>query len=206
MRVLRAGRLTLLLCALACLLAALPALLAACGGEGPAASPAPVAGGTGAPGAPAATGDESSPAAGGTLTVGLFPWVPRLRQFGVMLEVCPLSNKALRFVPDPRLHPAKGFLRRGLPIVLGSDDPAIFGTVGLTDDFWTAYVAWRLDLRTLKQMALDSILRSSLPADRRERQLDLFERRWQRFIRGVIEEDREAAAGTALPQALPDAA
>ena len=61
-------------------------------------------------------------------------------------------------------------------------------------------------LRTLKQMALDSILRNSLPADRRERRLDLFQRRWRRFIRGVIEEDREAAAGTERVQALPDAA
>ena len=141
------------------------------------------------------------------LNIGLFPGLEaELRQSGVMLEVCPLSNKALRYVPDPRLHPAKGLLRRGLRIVLGSDDPAIFGTVGLTDDFWTVYVAWRLDLHTLKLLALDSILRSSLPADRRERQRDLFERGWQRFIRGVIEEDREAAAGSALPQALPDAA
>jgi len=55
-------------------------------------------------------------------------------------------------------------------------------------------------------MALDSILRNSLPADRRERRLDLFQRRWRRFIRGVIEEDREAAAGTERLQALPDAA
>jgi adenosine deaminase len=82
-------------------------------------------------------------------------------------------------------------------IALGSDDPAIFGTTGLTDDLWMTYVAWRLDLRTLKRLAVTSILRSSLPADRLQRQLDRFQARWQRFIRGVVEE--EAAAGGERP-------
>jgi len=76
-----AARLTLVLSVVLCLTVA-SCLLAACGDDGPAASPAPVAGGTGAP---AATGDGSSPTADGTLTVGLFPWVPRLRQFETVI-------------------------------------------------------------------------------------------------------------------------
>ena len=50
----------------------------------------------------------------------------------------------------------------------------------------------------LKKLALDSILRSSLPADRRQRQLDVFQKRWRRFIRGMIEEDSTAPVETAL--------
>ena len=65
-----------------------------------------------------------------------------------MLEVCPISNQALRYVSDPRLRPARGFLQRGLQGVLGSDDPAICGSTGLTDDYWMACTAWGLDLRS----------------------------------------------------------
>jgi adenosine deaminase CECR1 len=109
-----------------------------------------------------------------------------LRQSDVMLEVCPISNQALRYVLDPRLHPARGYLQRGLQCVLGSDDPSIFGTTGLTDDFWMAYVAWGLDIRSLKKLALNSILLSALPPELRQKQLDRFNVQWQRFITDVI--------------------
>ena len=82
-RLLRSGRPTLLLCALACLLCALPALLVACGG-GPAESPSAGAVSPGAA-APAAPGATLGGGTGGTLTVGLFPWVPRLRQFETVI-------------------------------------------------------------------------------------------------------------------------
>lgn len=117
------------------------------------------------------------------LNMGLFPGLERdVREAGVTMEVCPLSNQTLRYVPDLRRHPARGWLRRGMRVTLGSDDPAIFGSSGLTDDFAMAYLSWSLGLRRLKQMALWSITASSLPQHRRERQRLLFERRWRRWI------------------------
>src|SRR5262249_57761729 len=81
----------------------------------------------------------------------------RLKKHGVAGEVCPISNQMLRYVSDLRMHPADGYLRRGVPCVLSNDDPGIFGNDGLSYDFWVATLAWDLDLRALKQLALNSL-------------------------------------------------
>ena len=111
----------------------------------------------------------------------------RVRETGTLLEVCPISNQSLGYVPDLRLHPARGLLMRGMQGVLSSDDPVVFGTEGLTDDLWEAYVAWGLDLRSLKQLVRNSILRSSLPSPRKLLHLQTFNERWHRFVCAVNE-------------------
>jgi adenosine deaminase CECR1 len=120
----------------------------------------------------------------------------RVRDAGVTVEVCPLSNQALRYVPDLRRHPAKGWLRRGTRVALGSDDPGLFGTRGLSDDFAMAYLSWHLGLGKLKQMALRSIAASTLPRERRERQRALFERRWRTWVAAVAAEGTGAATAS----------
>lgn len=125
------------------------------------------------------------------LNMGLFPGLEeRLRGAGVTVESCPISNQELRYVPDLRRHPARGWLRRGTPVVLGSDDPSIFGSRGLSDDFTMAYLSWRLGIGDLKRLALRSISASTLPAARRARQRTLFERRWERWVTDVAAGER----------------
>lgn|GEM_PF-1321017 len=132
------------------------------------------------------------------INMGLFPGLEdKVRAAGVTMEVCPLSNQALRYVPDLRRHPAKGWLRRGMRVVLGSDDPVVLGSTGLTDDLAAAYLSWHLGLRTLKQMALRSISASTLPQDRKERQRTIFARRWRRWVTAV------AASGRARDAEAP---
>jgi len=53
--------------------------------------------------------------------------VDRLARDGVPLTVCPLSNVALKGVPDLEHHPLLGLLERGLKVTVNSDDPAYFG-------------------------------------------------------------------------------
>lgn len=51
-----------------------------------------------------------------------------LREEGVVLEVCPTSNERTG-VWNPRTpHPVLRLLAHGVPVVLGSDDPAFFGS------------------------------------------------------------------------------
>ena len=120
------------------------------------------------------------------LNMGLFPGLEaEVRDAGVSVEVCPISNQALRYVTDLRRHPARGWLRRGMHCTLSSDDPAILGSSELSDDFAVAYLAWKLDLSTLERLAVESIRESTLPALRRQRQLDLFEARWRRWVASV---------------------
>ncbi|WP_280548247.1 adenosine deaminase [Halomonas sp. 11-S5] len=53
--------------------------------------------------------------------------VARLRDEGVVLTVCPLSNVRLRVVERMTDHPLPQLLDAGLRLTLNSDDPAYFG-------------------------------------------------------------------------------
>ena len=98
----------------------------------------------------------------------------RVKADGVMLEVCPLSNQLLGYVPDLREHPAAGYIKRGLNVTLNSDDCAIFDTAYLTDDLLAAYLCWDLSIADIKRCLLNSL--QGDPA-----LTSLFESQWASF-------------------------
>lgn len=53
--------------------------------------------------------------------------IARIREAGLTLTVCPLSNLALCVVDDLTRHPMKRMLDLGLKATINSDDPAYFG-------------------------------------------------------------------------------
>jgi len=106
----------------------------------------------------------------------------RLIQYQTMLELCPISNLALQYVRDLRFHPASGYLQRGIQGVLGSDYPAFIQSRGLTDDYFATYLAWGLDLRSLKKLMENSITNSGLPQSYKNQNLRLFHQNWIDFI------------------------
>lgn len=116
---------------------------------------------------------------------------PRLMELvkerGIAVEVCPLSNQMLGYVPDLRNHPAVLYINAGLPVVLSTDDPAIMRH-SLSHDFYVAFMAWGLDLRSLKQLAMNSLIYSSMSADEKRAALAVWETRWQAFVAWVNQE------------------
>lgn len=100
----------------------------------------------------------------------------------IALEVCPLSNQILGYVQDLRMHPASGYIKRNIPITLNTDDPQIFNYNGLTYDFWTAFMAWELDLRTIKKLALNSLAYSGMSKEEKKEALIYFNKKWDTFI------------------------
>ena len=52
----------------------------------------------------------------------------RVRALGAVVEVCPPSNRRIGGISDPAHHPVHRFLEAGVPFVVSSDDPGIFGT------------------------------------------------------------------------------
>ncbi|MEL7337615.1 MAG: adenosine kinase, partial [Planctomycetota bacterium] len=108
-----------------------------------------------------------------------------LRENGVALEVCPISNQMLRYLGDPRLHPAMGYIRRDVPCVLASDDPMIFGNHGLSYDFWMAWMAWDLSLDDMRVLAGNSLLYSGMPPREKAAAIKRWQRKWAEFERSL---------------------
>jgi adenosine deaminase CECR1 len=105
---------------------------------------------------------------------------------GIVVEVCPISNQLLRLMHDLRLHPAIGYMNRGVECVLGSDDPAILGNDGLTYDFWEAYVGWGIHLRAIKRLAENSLFHAALSPKERYAALAAWRQQWDAWIGWVV--------------------
>lgn len=132
------------------------------------------------------------------LNLYLFPTLQdRLIQQDIALEVCPISNQILGYVRDLRTHPAVNYMRRGVPIVLSSDDPAIFGYAGVSHDFWVAYMAWDLDLASLKQLARNSIRYSGMNDQEKKAAYQRWEAKWEKYIEQLLADDAVKALAKA---------
>jgi adenosine deaminase len=96
--------------------------------------------------------------------------VARLREERVPLTVCPLSNVALRAVPDLAAHPLRAMLDAGLVATVNSDDPAYFGGY-LHDNTAAVSRALGLDGAQRRVLAENSFRASFLPDADKERHL-----------------------------------
>ena len=101
----------------------------------------------------------------------------------IAIECCPISNQVLGYVDNMSQHPANKYIKDGQILSINSDDNAIFGTSYITDDFLAAYLSWNLDLSSIKQLILNSILYSGLTSKEKSEQLQVFEENWEIFIR-----------------------
>ncbi|KIK37710.1 hypothetical protein CY34DRAFT_444611 [Suillus luteus UH-Slu-Lm8-n1] len=108
------------------------------------------------------------------------------REEKIAIEVCPISNEVLRLTSSMPMHPLPIIMNQGIPVVLSSDDPAMFNSMGLSFDFFQVLVASEVTgLLTLGQMARDSITYSMLDEPSKRAAMEAWKRRWDKFVEEV---------------------
>ncbi len=107
----------------------------------------------------------------------------------ICLEVCPISNNTLRYVHDLRLHPGLEYLKRGVPMVLASDDPSYQEHTSLVDDFFAAIVAWDLGVAEIKQLCMNSITYSATSESNKEYMTETWINDWDLFVHSYADQE-----------------
>ncbi|RDB42233.1 adenosine deaminase [Halomonas sp. DQ26W] len=92
--------------------------------------------------------------------------VARLRDEGVVLTVCPLSNVKLNVVGRMEDHPLPQLLDAGLRVTLNSDDPAYFGG-GMLDNYLACHEVFGWSRETFIQLAGTAIEAAFISDSRR---------------------------------------
>lgn len=132
-----------------------------------------------------------------------FPQLMELvKEKNICIEINPLSNQILGYIRDLRLHPGSTYMRMGVDCVISSDDPQLFDYQGLSYDFWAVYMAWELDLAGLKTLAKNSLLHAALSAEEKSKALEVWEKRWNRFVSHALE-NWDSKATDAVSRKIP---
>ncbi|MCG6659644.1 adenosine deaminase [Halomonas campisalis] len=92
--------------------------------------------------------------------------VARLRDEGVVLTVCPLSNVRLKVVERIEEHPLPRLLDAGLRLTINSDDPAYFGG-GVLDNFLACEQAFGWSEEVFIELAGTAIEAAFMSRERR---------------------------------------
>ena len=109
-----------------------------------------------------------------------------IKEKGICLEVCPISNQVLRYVTDLRVHPGNQYFHSGVPMVICSDDPGVFGITGLSYDFWEAVMSWNLNLMDVKRLVYNSVVYSNLSQDEQTRMVNKIDKDWNQWVQNTL--------------------
>jgi aminodeoxyfutalosine deaminase len=102
--------------------------------------------------------------------------VELLREKKVPLDICLTSNRRTGAVPEGERHPLPEIMARGVPVTLGTDDPALF-RVTLTGEYGRA-AALGLRQGDLARLAVEGARSSLLGGRRRQALIRRLRRAW----------------------------
>ncbi|KAG8971485.1 hypothetical protein FRC05_011058 [Tulasnella sp. 425] len=98
------------------------------------------------------------------------------------------GNEILRLTSSMPAHPLPVMLNHGLTVALSSDDPAVFGNLGLSYDYFQVLVSSEVTgLITLGVLARESLMISELEPEEKDIAVAKWDRRWQAFLRDIIQ-------------------
>lgn len=107
---------------------------------------------------------------------------------GIVLDICPTSNRRTGALPAGSTHPLPALLRAGVPVTLGSDDPALFRT-SLSGEY-TRAAAMGLNPIQLARVAGTAARASLLPDRQRRALVQTVTAAWGAWARGTRRQKR----------------
>ncbi|ESO95457.1 hypothetical protein LOTGIDRAFT_215090 [Lottia gigantea] len=108
---------------------------------------------------------------------------------GIAVELNPISNQVLKLVDDIRNHPGAILMTKKFPVVVSSDDPAVWGAKPLSHDFYMAFMGMcgaDEGIAILKQLAYNSIQYSAMTNAEKTNAFQSWEQRWNAFIKDLV--------------------
>jgi adenosine deaminase len=106
-----------------------------------------------------------------------------MRRRSVTIEISLTSSEVILNVRG-KDHPLTTYLAAGVPVVLSTDDPGV-ARIDLSNEYFRAASEYGLGYRTLKAIARNALIHSFLPANDKQRELELFDRSSAEFERSV---------------------
>ncbi|MFQ6053754.1 MAG: adenosine deaminase [Candidatus Bathyarchaeia archaeon] len=104
-----------------------------------------------------------------------------LRERGVTVEACPVSNVRTAVVPSLREHPVRAFFDRGLSVTVNSDDPTMFGT-DMDNEYLQLHRELGFTAPELFRLSLNAVDSSFLPEGRKALMRESFMEEYRRLV------------------------
>ena len=110
--------------------------------------------------------------------------VAYLRDKGVTVETCPVSNVRTNAVPSVREHPVRAFYDSGIRVTVNSDDPSMFGT-DMNNEYVQLHEQLGFTVPELFQISLNAVDSAFLPDGEKVRLRERFHEEIDRLTRDV---------------------
>ena len=89
-----------------------------------------------------------------------------IRDEGITIEACPVSNVRTGVVSSVAEHPIREFIEKGIRVTVNSDDPSMFGT-DMNNEYIRLHRELGFTVPELFQLSLNAVDSSFLPDDKR---------------------------------------
>jgi len=90
-----------------------------------------------------------------------------IRNRGIAIETCPLSNLRTGAIKSIKDHPIRSFIKQGISVSVNSDDPPMFNT-DINNEYLQLHNELGFSVDELMRISLDSIETSFLPNKKKE--------------------------------------
>jgi adenosine deaminase len=101
-----------------------------------------------------------------------------LKEKGIVIEACPISNIRTGVVESIEKHPIRQFYDRGLVVTVNSDDPSLFGT-DMNNEYMQLHSKLGFTIPELLQLSLNAVDSAFISYKERDRFRKQFENEYE---------------------------